>query len=85
MWKWCVFCIPYSIVKATSSIDGIFTQKNGGSMKNLSRILLITLFLFGITTNAFATAPLPPVPEPATAMLFGLGVLAIAGISRRKK
>ncbi|WP_321495829.1 PEP-CTERM sorting domain-containing protein [uncultured Desulfobacter sp.] len=54
-------------------------------MKNLSRILLITLFLFGITTNAFATAPLPPVPEPATAMLFGLGVLAIAGISRRKK
>lgn len=36
-------------------------------------------------TITLESEPAAVVPEPATAMLFGLGVLALAGVSRRKK
>jgi hypothetical protein len=31
------------------------------------------------------TASTAPVPEPTTILLFGLGILGFAGVSRRKK
>ena len=50
--------------------------------ENLNRILFITFFLLiGIADVAFAVAT---IPEPATAALCGLGLLCIAGISRKK-
>ncbi|MBT4178471.1 MAG: PEP-CTERM sorting domain-containing protein [Candidatus Marinimicrobia bacterium] len=38
-----------------------------------------------VTLNYDMTASTAPVPEPTTILLFGLGILGFAGVSRRKK
>ena len=56
-------------------------------MEKLFQILVITVFLV-VGKVGVAFAQVPPVnlvPEPATALLFGLGLLGLAGVSRRKK
>ncbi|MCP4722516.1 MAG: PEP-CTERM sorting domain-containing protein [Desulfobacteraceae bacterium] len=38
-----------------------------------------------VTSGFIDNGPAPSVPEPATMMLFGLGLLGFAGVSRKKK
>ncbi len=44
------------------------------------KILLVLLFIVGVCGSVEAIL----IPEPATKLLFGIGILGLAGVSRRK-
>jgi|GEM_PF-2250012 len=78
-------------VNTTLELEELILQSGGENFNPTEWILSKDYFSLGdITINAnsgtvVVNSPTPPpVPEPSTILLFGLGVLSLAGISRQK-
>jgi len=64
-------------------------MRSGSMKKNIVASVLLIIYIFGfiIISTVFAdngTNNIFPVPEPATLLLLGIGMVGIAGFGRKK-
>lgn len=74
------FAWLYAVVKVDGKNDGWYAYQNDG-INGLS-VPTVGQYRYGISHVSFFGST--PVPEPATLILLGLGLLGIAGIRRKK-
>jgi hypothetical protein len=58
----------------------VFLEVDGVELLNLTGNVFGRYYLYNFSVNESSA----PIPEPATMMLFGLGLLGLAGVSRKK-
>ncbi|WP_020585613.1 PEP-CTERM sorting domain-containing protein [Desulfobacter curvatus] len=78
---------PYAL--ATTSVNdgsGDYTINMGWDLGDMAAGAVATInFDYALGTDSSGHTDPAPIPEPATVLLFGLGILGIAGASRKKK
>jgi hypothetical protein len=78
---------PYEL--SSTSVDdgdGDYTINMGWALGELGANQMATInFDYALGTDTTGQTDPNPIPEPATMMLFGIGLLSLVGVSRRKK